>query len=231
MRYPVLTRTKCEGLAVQMAAGENPSIEPNVAWVGHGDEIDLRPIAEVADRITRQAREWTDKDRDRFEGKASIEFAEALGQVPPEILDDRGFWRFVALRYFWEFIAWREEGPFSKGNFMKYVHAGTNTESVLPRMFLRARAVGGNPHASLAAAIPKGTDFWRSHVLRVRTGSAPPVTRAFVTKQTEDRLMTDSLRQAARRLNRTWANIILYVYDDANASNLIDSLWNDRDYD
>lgn len=231
MRYPVLTRTKCEQLAIQMAAGEDPSIEPSVAWVGHGDEIDVGPIAEVADRITRQAREWTDKDRDRFEGKASVEFAEALARVPPDVLDDRGFWRFVALRYFWEFIAWREEVPFSKGNFMKYVDAGTNTESVLPRMYLRARAVGGTAHASLAAAIPKGTDFWRSHVLRVRTGSAPPVTRAFVTKQTEDRLMTDSLRQAARRLNRTWANVILHVYDDADASTLIDWLWDDRDND
>jgi hypothetical protein len=231
MRYPVLTRTKCEQLAGQMAAGENPSIEPSVAWIGHGDEIDLRPIAVVADRITRQAREWTDKDRDRFEGKASVELWAVLANVPPEILDDRGFWRFVALRYFWEFIAWREEGPFSKGNFMKYVDAGTNTESVLPRMYLRARAVGGAVHASLAAAIPKGTDFWRSHVLRVRTGSAPSVTRAFATKQMEQRLMTDPLRQAARRLNRTWANVILHVYDDTDASNLIDWLWNDTNKD
>jgi hypothetical protein len=227
VRYPVLTNTKCTEIAAQLVAGAEPSIEPHVKWVGRGAELDLRPIAQTAKEITEEARAWTDSDRDRFEGKVSTQLLGRLSHVPIEVLDDRGFWRFVSLRYFWEFIAWREEGPFSKGNYLKYVDASTNTESVLPRMYLRARAVGGPTHADVAAGVPNGTDFWRSHVLRVRTGSAAPVTRAFATKQAEDRLATDPLRQAARRLNRTWTNVVLHLYQEAEAAAVIETIWNE----
>jgi hypothetical protein len=231
MKYPALSDTKTTELAAQLVGGRDPAIDPHVEWVGHGDEVDLEPVTEIAAEITQNAREWTDKDRDRFEGKASIQLLKALAHVPTPVLDDRGFWRFLSIRHFWEFIAWREEGPFSKGNQLKYVDAARSTESVLPRMYLRARAVGGGSYADLAAAVAQGTDFWRSHVLRVRSGSAPSVTRAFVRKQMDARLMTDSLRQAARRLNRTWANVVLHVYDDSEASELIGTIWDQGDDD
>lgn len=227
MRYPILTGSKCAELANQMAAGQEPAVEPHVAWVGHGDDPPLAEIEEVAMQITQQAREWADSDRDRFEGKAAVELAEVLQAIPPEVLDDRGFWRYLALRYFWDFIAWREEGAFARGNHLKYVNAGTNTESILPRMFVRARAVAEDPE--LAGGIPKGTDFWRSHVIRVRTGSAPSVARAFVAKQARHRLQTSALRETARRLNRSWANLVLHLYDNGEASVLIDSIWSDEE--
>lgn len=225
MKYPVITKSKCSELAAQLWAGYQPAVDPHAEWVGFGNEIDLVPIEKAAEEITQQASEWTDRDRDRFEGKAAMRLLDALDQVSTEALDDRGFWRFLCLRYFWDFIAWREEGPFSKGHYLKYVDAVTNTESILPRMYLRARAVGGSLYAALAASIPMGTDFWRSHVLRVRTGAAPPVTRAFAAKQSEARLMTTPLRQAARRLNRTWTNVVLHLYDDIEASRLIETIW------
>lgn len=229
MRYPVLTYTGCAELAEQLVAGEDPAVEPHAEWVGRGAEVDLRPIAEAAEEITRAARQWTDRDRDRFEGKASIRLLEVLAEVPAEVLDDRGFWRFLSLHYFWEFIAWREEGPFSAGNYLKYVNAATNTESVLPRMYVRAKAVGGRAHGDLASAVRRGTDFWRSHVVRVRTGSAPPLTRAFARRQSEERLTTRPLREAAKRVNRVWANVVLHLYDDDEASELMESAWNEID--
>ena len=225
MKYPTITKTKCVELASRRLAGYFPAVDSFVEWSGLGSEVALEPIEDAAVKITEQAREWTDKDRDRFEGRAAIELFDALVHVETDVLDDGGFWRFLALRYFWDFIAWREEGPFSKGNYLKYIDAVTNTEAILPRMYLRAKAVGGSPHGDLAAGIRKGTDFWRSHVLRVRTGSAPPLTRAFAVKQAEARLMTSPLRQAARRLNRTWTNVVLYLYDDHEATDLIASIW------
>lgn len=223
MKYPVISNSKCTELAAQLADGREPAIDPHVNWVGQGDEVELGPIVDAAERIIRQSRDWADSDKDRFEGKVSPILRRALADVPPDVLDDRGFWRFLALRYFWDFIAWREEGPFARGNYLKYVDAATNTESVLPRMYLRAGAVADNE--DLASAVPKGTDFWRSHVLRVRTGSAPPLTRAFVARQAEHRLQTDALRAIARRLNRTWANIVLHTYDEGEASDLIEAIW------
>jgi|FLYL01.1.fsa_nt_gi hypothetical protein len=225
MRYPTLTRTKCTELAQQLLEGLDPSVEAAVNWAGKGDDVDLRAIAAAADEITAEAREWTDRDKDRFEGKVCTQLFQAVSSLPTEVLDDRGFWRYLGLKYFWEFIAWREEEPFARGNYGKYVDATAPTESVLTRMYLRAQAVGGPDHADLASAIPMGTDFWRSHVLRVRTGSAPPVTRAFAQKQATQRAATDTLRNVGRRLNRLWTNVALHTYDDAAASTLIDELW------
>ena len=224
----MLSEKDCADLASQLSAGKQPSIDPYATWVGSGEDVPLKPIAEAAIEISKGMLEWTDKDRDRFEGKAAPTIFAALTDVRTEVLDDRGFWRFLSLRFFWDFIAWREEEPFSKGNHLKYVSATTNTESVLPRMYLRAQAVGGVHYAGLAAALPKGTDFWRSHVLRVRTGSAPALTRAFAAKQAGSRLSTDLLRDAARRLNRTWTNVVLHLYNDDEASDLIDTIWNEE---
>lgn len=225
MRYPILTVTKCTELADQLAEGLQPAVDSNVDWLGEGDEWASTQVAAAADEIFSGAREWTDPDRDRYEGKMSPLLYAALDSVPPEVLDDRGFWRYLGLKFFWEFIAWREEGPFSKGNQVKYVNAISATESVLTRMYLRAQAVGGPDHADLAGAIPQSTDFWRSHVLRVRTGSAPPIARAFADHQLHSRLPTDSLRDVARSVNRLWTNIVLHTYDDDDARRIIETIW------
>lgn len=225
VQYPSLAASKCAALSSQLFEGFRPAIDPHVEWVGRGSEVDMVPVSDLSSRITRRAAEWTDSDRDRFEGKAAIDLHQVMVAYPIHVLDDPGFWRYLALRYFWGFIAWRERGPFSKGNYLKYVNASSSTESVLPRMFLRASALGGGEYSRLAAAIPNSTDFWRSHVLRVRTATAPAVARALASKQAECRLATDPLRQAARRLNRTWTNIVLHVYDDTDAGKVVARIW------
>jgi hypothetical protein len=227
MRYPVITLTKCSELAAQLASGGEPSIDLHAVWIGLGQDVDLPSIEAAAGEMIRAAQSWADRDRDRLEGSECIRLLEALRHVSTEVLDDRGFWRFLSLRYFWMFIAWREEEAFARGNYLKYVDAASSAEAVLPRMYLRARAVGGSPYAELAAAIPRAGDFWRSHVIRVRTGSAPPLARAFATKQRDARLMTTPLREAAKRLNRTWTNVVLHLHDDAAASQLIETIWDD----
>ena len=49
---------------------------------------------------------------------------------------------------------------------MTYVDGGK--ECVPFRMFLRAQAIRQEDDYSLAGALPKATDFWRSHVIRVQ---------------------------------------------------------------
>lgn len=225
MRYPAITRTACMTLADQLAQGLEPSIDAEAAWVGTGNDVDLEQIPALARKMNELAKTWTDPDRDRLEGQMSGRLHEAMVNVSPEVLDDRGFWRYLALSYFWPFIAWREEQAFSRGNHLKYVDAISSTENVLTRMYLRAASVGGISHSDLAGAIPHSTDFWRSHVLRVRTGTAPAITRAFAQRQAELRLPTEALRATARSVNRTWTNLVLHLYDDQEAAQLIAELW------
>lgn len=227
MRYPVLSDAKCRELADQFLSGERPSVDAYVLWTTVGDEteVDLAPFEQLTKRVSKGASEWTDRDRDRYEGKVSVDLYQTLHGLPAEVLDDRGFWRFLALKYFWDFIAWREEAPFSSGNHLKYVNAAAPTESVLTRMYMRAQSLGGGDHGDLASAIPRSTDFWRSHVLRVRTGTSPALTRAFATYQRERRASSPVLRETARNLNRLWTNVVLHVYDDDEADSIVSDMW------
>ncbi|MEX0826152.1 MAG: hypothetical protein WD184_05320 [Acidimicrobiia bacterium] len=225
MTYPVLTGTKCAELARQLLQGTSPAIEAFADWVGVGPEVDLGPIERAAALILAEMTSAGDSDKDMFEGRYCVLIHDALAAVPIEIRDDRGFWRFLALKYFWPFIKWREAEAFERENHLRYVDAASSTESVITRMHLRAAAVGGQEWARLAGGIPKSTDFWRSHILRVRTCTAPPVARAFASRQMDERLSTPLVRQVARRVNRTWTNVELHLYDDDEARDLIDDLW------
>ena len=225
MKYPFLSRSACAQLAGQKMEGADPSIDARVQWLGTGLSVDLAPLEEVADQLTDLVRRRGDEsDRDALEGSMAGRLLDAVEDIPIQVLDDPGFWRYLSLALFWEFIAWREAKAFAKGNYLKYVECETSTEAVLTRMYLRANAVGGRAYYTLAAALPKATDFWRSHVIRVRTVTEPKVTRALVRAQMADRLSTESLRELARGVNRTWTNVVLYVYDESEAAALIAEL-------
>lgn len=228
MRYPIITMSDCRSLAERMNNGIPQDIQPFVIWLGVGEVLEL-------DRIERAARKvgqiWNEyrlsdgNDKDRLEGRVATTLYSALQEVCVEVLDDPGFWRYLSLMYFWDFIAWREDKAFAKGNYLKYVDGARSTECVLTRMYLRVQALGGNKYGSMAAEVEMATDLWRSHIIRVRTGTAPPLTRAFVKWQRDHRLNTPDLREFAKRLNRTWTNIVLNIYDDKEAERLIAELW------
>ena len=224
MTYPSLSISACSEIARRRIDGFEAPVDARAEWLGTGPTIDLSTVESVASMVDERVTEWTDPDRDRLEGRASAWLYDALRSMPTEILDDRGFWRYLALKYFWSFITWREEKPFAKDAHLKYLDARSSTETVLTRMFLRAQSVE-DTSGDVTASITQATDFWRSHVIRVRTGTAAPLARAFARRQSEDRLRTDPLRATARKINRTWSNVVLDVYDDAEAAEVVDRAW------
>ena len=163
-------------------------------------------------------------DGEQREAEAAPLLHDALSVVDVEVLDDPGFWRYLSLGLFWDFIRWRETKAFARGNYLRYVDGKSSNECVLTRMYLRGAAVGGLPFAEYASMLPKATDFWRSHVVRVRTGTAPSLVRALVDMQRQHRLPTDPLRQFAEDLNRTWSNVVLSIYDDDEAHALVEKI-------
>ena len=228
MKYPMLRQSDCERLADQMRLGHKPAVEPHIRYQGVGEDLNVeavRTASHFINDLLASHRTAYAQDRDRLEGKAAPILYDALEGVDVAVLDDPGFWGYLSLGHFWSLIAWRQEEAFANGNHVKYVDGRSSTESVLPRMYIRVHSLGGKAYGHLAWALPKATDFWRSHILRVRTGTAPAVTRALVRKHLEHRLPTEELRPFARRLNRTWTNIALNTYDDREAQQLIDELW------
>jgi hypothetical protein len=232
MRYPTIPLSKTDELAVQLAAGERPAIGSAVSWTGAGAEVDLGPLDQAVEAMRQRYVDFLGSGEggqpEEFEGIAAGELHKALRDLPVEALDDPGFWRFVALDKLWWFIEDREEGPIGRGNHMTYVDGLRPAECVPMRMFLRAQAVGDGDDYGLASSMKRAADFWRSHVIRVRTAGAPPLARGFARLQSTERMPTDEVRRFARRVNRLWTNVVLDRLDDAEADELMRELYDTR---
>ncbi len=232
MKYHILSLSECRDIVRERLEGMEPQVQGIEQGTGPGS-VDWTQIRSTAEWMAAQLDDVGSKDRDQVEGKFALRLHTALGPVDKSILDDDGFWRYLGVRYFWDVIRWREPKAFgdesSLAKALKYVDATNPTESVLTRMYLRAVAVGmeddvygGDGEA--AHGLPQATDFWRSHIVRVRTGTAPGLVRAFVRRQQDDRMATEPLREFAKAVNRTWSNIVLNVYGEDEASELLDDL-------
>ncbi len=225
MKYPIITFSDCSELTrqrLEIRSGWEEAVKDKTLWVGEGKEFNavrVQDAAAKARQLIPESRQGSDPDR--IEGQAAVHLYEVLQDTPVVVLDDRGLWRWLSLAHFWDFIAWREEKPFASGNHLKYLDCNNSSEAVLPRMYRRVAALGGAEHVHLAYAIPKGTDFWRSHVLRIKTATTPAMTRALVRFQAEHQLKTEEIRELAKRLRRVWANAVLEIYDDNEAAGLI----------
>jgi hypothetical protein len=189
-------------------------------WVGDGQEIDISELLDAVERIKATllqrlaATPPFDLDDDQFEGAMSGTLHRALRTYDTEVLDDPGFWAYVASGPLWQFVKWREDPSQRKREVYHRYIDGLTVECVPLRMFLRAQAVVDGDDYSLAAAIEKGVDFWRSHVLRVKTGAKPELARAVVKEQQGARMTVGPVREYAKRINRRWSNELFYLLND-----------------
>lgn len=227
MKYPTLGHARMMGIVELLIAGEAVSVDAQADWVGNGESINLSPLEMTVQAASDDLQHLIDsgstpKDKEPFEGRLAADIFHHIDAFPLAVKDDPGFWRYLAVKYFWWFTAWREAGPIANGNAATYVDAKRNTEQIPLRLYLRAKAVGGDSH--LCQGIPQSADFWRSHVIRVRTGSSVSLATAFAASQETERMSTNPLRSYARRLNRQWTNVLLGMYDDREAKSLIQEL-------
>lgn len=231
MKYPTVSRTRAIDIARSRLDGESPVV--TAEWEGGGDELDTATLELLSDDLQKSYSAFLEgdggSDIDRFEGILGTSLHAALEQldVPVGVLDDSGFWRFLSINTFWWFVERREPGAFKTkdpGRFALYIDGRRPTECILLRAYLRGRIAAECGDPKLSSAIPQATDFWRSHVIRVRTGSAPAVAAAFAREHRDNRMGTKELRPYARRLNRLWTNVVLHVYEPAEATALISEL-------
>ncbi len=235
MRYPVISLSQCGDLARRRINGTTPQIEP--AWIGDGEDVDIARIERAATEIGELVEAHRDtSDKDAVEGLAAVKLHAALQPAEPDalgvpdipVLDDPGFWRFIGLVYLWDFAEWRQPDPFKSGKYMQVLDARNSAKTIATRMFLRVASLGGSSHAEAASRVPRGTDLWQSHVLMVRTASAPSIVRQVVNHQIDDRKNRDPLRDFAKQVNGAWTNVLLNLYDDEDAERLISELWVDE---
>ena len=163
----------------------------------------------------------------------------AIERFSDEALGDEEFWSYLAVRYFWRFIsyrqasAWRsaqgeppdpDEPESEKAKLERYIRGHDHYQIPL-RLYLRAQAVGDGDDYTLTDIDGGGTDFWRSQVLGVRTGAYPPLARSVARAQSIAQLNVEEQRPPGRRVNRLRANLDFVLHDDAEAAAAINGLW------
>lgn len=184
-------------------------------------------ISPILTRLSGIDQEWSAPgmreglEPDKAEARLVQRVHNVLAPLPIEVLDDEGLWQFLAVRYFREFILWREHKALEKGNIGTYFLAKRNTEQIPLRIFLRGQIAHQDGDYRLAGGDERDTDLWRSHLIRVSTGYHGDLARTFLRSHVERRMMTPELRSFAKRLNRHWANRDLYLLDHSDCTRLV----------
>ncbi len=225
MRYPVITASDLKQHFDSLLARQVEDLRGFAGEQGHGPYFDVisleKELAPIVATVTDSGISLEDHDQDQIEGTMSIFLFDALSGVPTYVLDDPEFWAYLATGFLWPFVRWREPPEHRDiHRYRLYIDGRSNTECVPLRMFIRARALDRAGVREMAGVIPGAVDFWRSHVIRVRTGSCPKLVRALVKQQASDRMATVPVRAYAKRINRRWSNQILYLMDDAECEKI-----------
>jgi hypothetical protein len=156
---------------------------------------------------------------------------EAIGEVE--------FWNYLAVRYFWKFISYRQENAWKSAQGvsvdpsadaddrakLERYFLGKDHYQIPLRMYLRAQAVRDGDGFELTDIPGGSTDFWRSQILGVKTAAYPPVARTVARRQAAEQLNIEQQRPAGRRVNRLRANIDFVLHTDSDAASVIDELW------
>lgn len=207
-------------------------------------EIDLNGVQAVADLLDQRLEREAGHDRslEDLEAEFATPVFDAIRVLPLEALGDVGFWSYLSVRFFWNFIQRRQRSslPFGKSEKARAAESADEGPEKLPvaryligkdhyqiplRLFLRAQAVDRGDDFIAKHPVGKGTDFWRSHVLGVRTSAYPAWARAVVAAQSKAGLSSEDARESAKRINRIRANVSMPLHEDAEATAIVDPLW------
>jgi len=228
MMHWILTEHDASRLVEDLRAGRPREDLRRVAGDGAdsrpGTETFMKAFRESVDEIragsSRAASGGTkstkgaDERKDQVEGKLSCVLFEGLKDLEAAVLTDPGFWRYLAVWEMFDFVQWRD------GENCKLVSFGAGSHSptwdcVPKRMFVRARiafeADGDGNWRDLAGIA--GTDVWRSHVLRVKTGNSPALSAALLEAWDDQVIRTKEVRDVAKRIKRLRSNMVFELMD------------------
>ncbi len=227
MKYRAISDSSVALILTDLLEGKDGNVAERAE--GRGDGTDLNYVALESEfaLILRQIRNSADKaDPNQMEGKLAVELLKIIdgAEIPIEVLDDQGFWAYLSLGPLWPVVQWREPpGKRKLERYVIYVDGRNSRESVLPRMYIRARIAQAAGDEQLAYSQVQAVDFWRSHITRVRTGMHPILAGAFASMQGDKkrRLKTDPLREHASLITRRWSNQVLYLLDAQECDDLV----------
>lgn len=246
--YPRLARPDVREFVTRVVQHHLNAAAVSQFLSGKGLDDELMPLPEVeslVEELIAACGTQNDMALESVEAKFCGRVHQLLDGLPDEALGDAEFWSYLAVRYFWRFIARRqhaawvkvlgedvdEESAESEGVKLERYLVGKDHYQIPLRMYLRGQAIREADDYALSDIDSGSTDFWRSQVLGVRTSAYPPLARALVSVQSEARLNVEEQRPSGRRLNRLRANIDFTLHSQDEALPIVQDLWGVTDDD
>ncbi len=228
VRYPVVRLVEAQRYVLRRQSGELGTGDlPEFEEEGPKDAESLVPVTKsLTDRMTElhtdgKARFTSASARDTFEGSLAVQLHEQLRELPPHVLTDDDFWRYLSVRGLYDFIAWRD-GQGSGSPALASFGASSprvNYDCVPFRMFVRAdiasivAATGPESMDALQMSSIAGTDVWRSHILRSQSSFAPHYVRTLLEHLDRKLLPSTVVRDLAKRVKRVRSNVLIEALD------------------
>lgn len=199
---------------------------------------DEKKLAQLVDEIVRSCGSDSDRNTESVEAAFSARVFGLLDLFDDVALGDEGYWSYLAVRFFWKFVAIRQRSawlaavgeprnpdqPDSERQKLERYLIGKDHYQIPLRMYLRAQSVRGPDEDFSLTEVP-GTDFWRSQILGVRTSVYPSLARSVASEQKLKELNVEEQRPPGRMVNRLRANIEFTRHEEGEARALVEAIW------
>jgi hypothetical protein len=143
-------------------------------------------------------------------------------QLPPEAKFTPGFWSYLSVRLS-EIVEWRHPVSNDQGwgkNFVATHKPSDFVDGFFPRITIRSLIAS---ESSIAMSLVL-QDFWRSHILRVKTGFSKAVSIAFAEHAVSQGFSTAQSRDFTKKVKSARSNILFEALTDSQAKKVIETL-------
>jgi hypothetical protein len=224
VKIPTLLQTEINEFIESMRL--NREYLPKVTWSGDdnalGDSL-IEDFVAQAMEIFRSSTTGITKSREKKTEalelgltKLTVEF---FSQIPTQAKFEPGFWSYLSFRLS-PIILWRYPPNEKEGwgrNFVSKHSPSDFIDGFLPRILVRGQIAVGS---ELAESFLQ-QDFWRSHILRVKTGFCQTMSQSFAEKVVSEKLPVEVQRAAAKKLRSIRSNVVFELLDKPDCEKLI----------
>jgi hypothetical protein len=219
MQYPTVSLHSYQRFINEFRQNSPLRDKPEGVLRGQGED----PLNRVRPELLRLIDDWkktikkigdSSAKKEELEGELSSQLFRVLESLPVTMLTDSDFWRYISSEYFFEFTLWRDGQACALASFGAS-SSSVNFDCVPFRMFNRgliAFTITEDINDLDYAHIP-GTDLWRSHILRVLTSYSASMSQAILDEYKKGNLPTAVVRDVAKSLRKSRANIVFEVLD------------------
>jgi len=229
MKIPILLQTEINQFVEALRAGQN--YEPKVASISDEaalDEVLVEKFVSDALSILKSCTGGITKTKEKKTENLELQLTDLaldfFEKLPHAAKFEPGFWSYLSFRLA-TIIVWRYPPNEKEGwgrNFLVKHAASEFPDGFLPRIILRGQIASGSNEAE--AFIQQ--DFWRSHILRVKTGYSQTMSQSFAEKVIRNRSLVEEQRQVAKKIRSLRSNIIFELLDKTDCDSLVDSSYN-----